>query len=162
MKRHLRLGTCVGGMLSLAVSVGSEPPDRVVARVAGNVVRASTLERIVADFMLRTGAGDDVARRQVLDSLIDARVLEWGAHWAGKPIDEFLEAELSRRTAEVTPEDARGYYEEHREQFDAFTEEEALDQITQTLRANRRRWARDKLMEHLRGQAGVEVLLPSR
>jgi protein-disulfide isomerase len=100
-------------------------------------------------------------RMQALDQMIDQSVVEAAAKKANLTPSDYLKAEL--KDTPVTEADAKKYYQDHKAGIDAQTHNAPFDQIKaplmNALQNRQNHQQRDALLEKLRAENGVKILL---
>jgi protein-disulfide isomerase len=167
--RHIALGVVATAVLACqstrptqAVSAAAAAgPSAPVARIGAEVITAGELDTSIRGELNEMEQRTYDLRKSALDQLINQRLVEAKAKVAGKPVDEFLRAELAPKVGEPTDEEARALYErakaagQVKEPFD-----QVKAQIAQFLRRQKSEAVLAQYLEQIRAEAKVEVLLP--
>jgi protein-disulfide isomerase len=167
--RHIALGVVATAVLACqstrptqAVSAAAAAgPSAPVARIGAEVITAGELDTSIRGELNEMEQRTYDLRKSALDQLINQRLVEAKAKVAGKPVDEFLRAELAPKVGEPTDEEARALYErakaagQVKEPFD-----QVKAQIAQFLRRQKSEAVLAQYLEQVRAEAKVEVLLP--
>ena len=100
-------------------------------------------------------------RMQALDQMIDQAIVDAAAKKANLTPAEYLKTEI--KDTPVTEADAKKFYDAHKAGIDAQTHNAPFDQIKKPLmnamQSRQERQQRDALMEKLRAENGVKILL---
>lgn len=139
-------------------------PDQVVAEVGGRQV---TLREVDERWQREDPAERQRVvqllyqhRRNHLDQIVGDLLIEAAAHAAGRPPEEYAEAEIARRLQPITDADIRDVYEANRDRVGGRSIDELRESIRDFIASNRRAQARAQLVAELRRQgSGVRVLL---
>jgi len=167
--RHIALGVVATAVLACqstrptqaADAAAAAGPKAPVARIGTEVITAGDLDTSIRGELNEMEQRTYDLRKSALDQLINQRLVEAKAKVAGKPVDEFLRAELAPKVGEPTDEEARALYErakaagQVKEPFD-----QVKAQITQFLRRQKSEAVLAQYLEQIRAEAKVEVLLP--
>ncbi len=149
--------------ISLAVFLcagltGADDLPPVVAIVDGTPIPAGALEAVIEPQLLELRQREDQLRRGGLDDLIAQALLERAASARGVGIEEFTRTEIIEKS-QVSPAEARAFYEANRARFGTSSEAEAIQQIVEGLGGQRQRELVAALARELRSTYPVEVLL---
>jgi protein-disulfide isomerase len=158
--RVFALMVALGGMLgSLPLAGGEAPPGEAVAVVGGLPITTGQLEKAIHGSLMELRMREYELKSHALDELIVGALLEAEAARRKTTPAALLQAEVNDRVV-VSEEEARGFYESHKERFLGRPEAEALRQIQPGLTQQRQRERREAFFQELRSKAGVRVLLP--
>jgi predicted DsbA family dithiol-disulfide isomerase len=148
--------------LLLGATVWAEDPaaagSEAVAIVAGTPIPADALEAAVGPALVELRMREDALRRQALDELIAQVLIQKEAAARGVTPAALEKAEITDK-AQVTPAEARTFYEANKARFASMAEADALDQIQAGLGRQRERERRATFARSLRETYGVQVLL---
>lgn len=150
----LALLVCAG--LPGGARSGDEP--EVVAVVDGIPIPAEVLEEMIQPQLLELRQREDQLRRGGLEELIAQVLLDRAAAARGISVEELTRTEITEK-AQVSPAEARAFYEANRARFGETSEAEALQQIVEGLGRQRQRERRAAFAQELRGTYPVEVRL---
>ena len=102
-------------------------------------------------------------RKQALDDIINAYLLQQAARRAGVKPDEYVNQQVRASTPRVTAHDAEQFYAEHKAQIDAQTGSRPFSQIEPrlviALQHQRDQDAQKQLIQKLRAENHISVLL---
>jgi protein-disulfide isomerase len=144
--------------LSWAADAKSNP---VVATVGDRRITQNELDAAVLESISKSQLYD--LRKQTLDHMIDAVLIEAAAKKANLTPDAYLTRELHGNGDQVTAADAKKYYDAHKAGIDAQTGGRSFDAIKGLLISAMQRHAdrerRDALVANLRANAHVKVAL---
>jgi protein-disulfide isomerase len=132
-----------------------------VARIGTEVITAGDLDKSVRGELNEMEQRTYDLRKAALDQLINQKLVEAKAKVAGKPVDEFLRAELAPKVSEPTDEESRALYERAKaagQVKDPF--DKVKPQIAQFLRRQKSEAVLAQYLEQIRAESKVEVLLP--
>lgn len=152
-------------LLSALVSAGqaaqTSPAStaKSVALVAGEPITDEQLEELAKDRLARIRADEYAIKKQVLDDLIQRRLVEREAKSRGISVTELTRQEVDQKVLPVTDDQKRAVYEMNPQPYAGKPEQEALAQIGQNLASVRLAEARRRFMASLRDKAAVRVLL---
>jgi protein-disulfide isomerase len=167
--RHIALGVVATAVLACQPSrpkqasdaAAAAGPSAPVARIGAEVITTGELDTSIRGELNEMEQRTYELRKSALDQLINQRLVEAKAKVAGKPVDEFLRAELAPKVSEPTDEETRALYErakaagQVKEPFD-----QVKGQIAQFLRRQKSEAVLAQYLEQIRAEAKVEVLLP--
>jgi protein-disulfide isomerase len=149
------LSLCAAAALGLAACTprapGAGASDEVAARVDGEAITLAEVDETIKDDLYEL-------RRNALDNMIAERLVERAAKQAGRTPEEFMQGEVSRRSA-VPDAEVQAYYDQHKDQMGERKFEDVAPQIRQGLEARRAQQAAREFVGSLREQAKVEVEL---
>ena len=132
-----------------------------VAKIGAEVITAGDLDKSIRGDLNDIEQRTYDLRKSGLDQLINQKLVEAKAKAAGKPVDDFLRAELATKVGEPTDEESRALYErakaagQVKEPFD-----QVKVQIAQYLRRQKSEAVLAQYLDQLRADSKVEVLLP--
>ena len=167
--RHIALGL----LASAAVACQSTRPTQAsdasaaaginapVAKIGAEVITAGEVDKSIRGELNDMEQRTYDLRKAALDQLINQKLVEAKAKVAGKPVDEFLRAELAPKVGEPTDEESRALYErakaagQVKEPYD-----QVKSQIAQFLRRQKSEAVLAQYLDQLRADSKVEVLLP--
>jgi len=153
----LSSGACTKGT---AKNVGPTPTSAdaqvVVAMIGGQPVTMADLDKAAGRELFEL-------RERTLDNMIGERVVKAAALKAGQNEDDFLRKQVEAKVPTVSVDEAKKFFDENKErlppqlasqQFDA-----VKDTMVQGLTNQKRREAIGGLVEEMKKQAGVQILL---
>ena len=152
----LSSGACTKGTAKNGPTPTSADAQVVVAIISGQPVTMADLDKAAGRELFEL-------REKTLDSLIGERVVKAAAVKAGQSEDDFLRKQVEAKVPTVSVEEAKKFFDENKErlppqlasqQFDA-----VKDTMVQGLTNQKRREAIGGLVEDMKKQAGVQVLL---
>jgi protein-disulfide isomerase len=137
-------------------------PNAPVARIGGQVVTAKELDEFAKAQLQQLDQQyqeqRSQLRRQGLDSLIVKKLVE--AKAGGKPVEEFLQAELMDKVPEPTPAEVRKVYDDAKGQGRELPPfDQVKDSIVRYLKQQKAQGALAAYVEKLKADAKVEILL---
>ncbi|HTT77481.1 MAG TPA: thioredoxin domain-containing protein [Candidatus Binataceae bacterium] len=142
-----------------AMAQAADSDSQVAATVAGRTITMQELDARVLSNIPKNQLYD--LRKQSLEQMIDQSVVDAAAKKAKLTPDDYLKTEM--KTPAVTEADARKYYEAHKAAIDSQTNNKPFDQIKKplinALQAHAERLQREALLEKLRNEEDVKVLL---
>ena len=144
-----------------ADSAATSGVNAPVAKIGTEVITAGDLDKAVRGELNEMEQRAYDLRKAALDQLINQKLVEAKAKAAGKPVDEFLRAELAPKVGEPTDEESRALYERAKaagQVKDPF--DKVKPQIAQFLRRQKSEAVLAQYLEQVRAEAKVEVLLP--
>jgi protein-disulfide isomerase len=131
-------------------------PAMVVAKIGGKPITLGEVDQAAAADLYE-------ARQKALDHLINERVLEPAAKRAGKSVTDMLADLVQAKVPDVSEREARDFYEKNKDRLPERLKSKTFDDLKETLIAGltneKRQAAVGDVMEDLRKQAGVEVIL---
>ena len=145
---------------SATKTVGTTPTSAesqvVVAMIGKDAITMADLDK---------AAGREIfeLRERTLDSMISERVVKAVAAKSGMSEDDFLKKQVEAKVPTVSVEEAKKFFEENKarlppqlasQEFDA-----VKDTIVQGVTSQRRREAMGSIIEDIKSQAGVKVML---
>jgi protein-disulfide isomerase len=136
-------------------------PNAPYARIGAEVITAGDVDKTIRGELNDMEQRTYDLRKAALDQLINQKLVEAKAKAAGKPVDEFLRAELASKVGDATDEEVRALYErakaagQVKEPFD-----QVKPQIVLFLRRQKSEAVLAQYLEQVRAEAKVEVLMP--
>ena len=97
-------------------------------------------------------------KKRILDGLVEEKLLEAAAAKAGKSKEEYLKSEVDAKVEEPSPKEVKALYEARKGKFKQ-PFEEVKGQLTAYLQQNRMHRARSDLINKLRADSNVEIIL---
>jgi protein-disulfide isomerase len=153
------LALALGLALSSAVlAAPAADEEDAVAIVDGTPVSSDTLDAVIQGQLMELRQREDQLRRQALDEIVAQMLIQREAEARGVSVNDLIEAEITSR-AQVTPEEAKAFYETNKARFGSTTEEKAIQQIVEGLGRQRQRDRRAAFASELRSKYPVKVLL---
>ncbi|MCG6925111.1 MAG: thioredoxin domain-containing protein [Acidobacteria bacterium] len=159
MRLRLGLAALIATVLSgpaVARAAGGE--TGAVAIVDGTPIPSDVLDAAIQGQLMELRMREDQLRRGALEELIATVLVQREAEARGLSADELTRIEITDK-AQVSPEEARSFYEANRARFGTTTEAEAIPQIVEGLGRQRQRERRAALAQELSAKYPVEVLL---
>jgi protein-disulfide isomerase len=129
-----------------------------VAIVDGTPISSDALDAMIQGQLMELRQREDQLRRQALDHLVSQLLIQREAEARGVSVDELIETEVTSK-AEVTPEEAKAFYEANKARFGSATEDKAIQQIAEGLGRQRQRERRAAFAKELEKKYPVKVLL---
>lgn len=151
MKKFFLLGT----FLSLFVLGGCSSSQQIAATIDGKSI---TIEEVDQAFGGKAAQQVYNTRRNILENLIDQKLLEQEAAAKKTTVEELLKQELDTKIGDPSEEEIKAIYDANKDQFEG-TYEAAKDQIANILKRNRRNTQENSFLAGLREKAKVEVKL---
>jgi protein-disulfide isomerase len=134
-------------------------PSSAVASVGGETIEASELESAGAAKLFALYTQEYQLRKQILDDLINKRLLEKEAKTRGISVDELTRVEVDGKAAPVTEAEQKAFYEQNKARFGQATEADAMKGIEAGLRQQRIAARKTEYLAGLRKTASVKVML---
>jgi predicted DsbA family dithiol-disulfide isomerase len=129
-----------------------------VAIVDGTPIPGDVLDALIQGQLMELRQREDQLRRGALDELIAQALVQREAAARGMSPEELTRIEITDKV-QVSPEEARAFYEANRSRFGSTPEAEALPQIVEGLGRQRQRERRAAFAQELSARYPVEVLL---
>ena len=129
-----------------------------VAQVDGQRISLQDLEQVSGEPLARLEGQAYQLKQQKLDQIIDYRLLAGEAHRRGISLDALVEAEITSKVAEVSPQEIHMVYELNKNQLQK-SESEMQDQIRKLLRDQKLAVRHHEFAKTLRAKAKVTVYL---
>mgnify|MGYP000664852899 CR=1 FL=1 len=146
----------LAAVLSAGVAVAQSQP---AARVGTADVSIADVDAIAAERLTKVRNEEYQIRRQVLDGLIEKRLIEAEAAARGVSAAELEKSEITSKVEAVTLEQTRAVYESAPEKYTSMSQEQALSQIATVLQRTRLAAARKEFLTSARKKYGVKVFL---
>lgn len=129
------------------------------ARVGTADVSIAELDALAAERLTKVRNEEYQIRRQVLEGLIERRLIEAEAKARGISSAELEKADITLKAEAVTPEQARAVLDSAPEKYATISQEQALSQIATALQRTRIAAARKTFLVAARKKHGVTVFL---
>jgi protein-disulfide isomerase len=97
--------------------------------------------------------------RQAIDQLVNQRLIERKATEQEQEVRAYIRAALEPAVSEPTEEDIKSFYDSVEDQLGGRTLEQVRPQIVRKLKNDQRQEAYDQLIERLRAESNVQILL---
>jgi protein-disulfide isomerase len=156
------LALCATPGLTQAPSPPSAKADakgEVLATVGGQPVTRGDVETLAGARLVELRNQEYNILRQALDEKVNRIILEGEAARRKITVEELIRQEIESKTAPVTAEDQKAFYEQNKAQFGSMAEAEALKNADAQLRQQRLRTRGLEYLGGLRTALGVKVLL---
>jgi protein-disulfide isomerase len=135
------------------------PPSDVAARVGDRVITIGEVDakwrELNASEQMKAQSAVYAGRRAVLDIIIGDMLLNRAAAAKGVTLEQFLRAEIPKRTKEVSPADIEQFYTANKAEIGKQSIDDVRPSIEQYLERERRDAARESLLAELRKNAGT-------
>jgi len=154
MKRTF-LGALVIAQLTSSAVAQTQP----AARVGSADVSIAELDALAAGRLAKVRNDEYQIRRQVLEGLVEKRLMKAEATARKISPADLEKAEVIGKAEAVTPEQSRAVYEASPEKYGTLTRDQALAQIASGLQRTRLAQARKTFLTGLRAKYGVKVFL---
>ena len=129
------------------------------ARVGTADVSIAELDALAAERLTKVRNEEYQLRRQVLDGLIERRLIEAEAKARGVSPADLEKSEIGSKVEAVTIEQSRAVYESAPEKYSSMSQEQALSQIATGLQRTRLAAARKEFFTAARRKHHVKVFL---
>ena len=136
-----------------------EAKPAAVAVIAGKAIAASEVEAAVGNRLFKLATDEYSLRRTALETLIDNRLLDQAAAASGTTVADYVKQHVDDAIREPSDEKVAAVYEGVRAEFRDLSREAALDRIRANIRRQRLSDRRDELLQQLRSQQDVHILL---
>ena len=142
----------LAGMPSVAALLASVAAAQLqpAARVGGTDIPIADVDALAAERMAKVRNEECQIRRQVLDGLIEKRLIEAEASARKISPAELEKAEITSKMEAVTLEQTRAVYQATPEKYASMSEEQALSQIATFLQRTRLAAARKNVLTAVR------------
>lgn len=140
-------------------TAATAPPGGIVAEVEGAPVTAAELDERVGNRLVRLRQEEYEVRRQVLDEIINDRLVEKEAKKRGLSAKELLQDEVDNQVPEPDPKMVEGLYDQNRARFAGRPRESALGDIRAAMKNQARQARQAAFARRLREGAVVKVAL---
>ena len=163
MTRRTALACCLALFLAPTARAADKPsaPARTgtVASVGGEAIDASELEAAGGARLFSLYTQEYQLRKQLLDDLINKRLLEKEAKARGLSVEELARTEVDGKAPAVTEAEQKAYYEQNKARFGPMAEADALKQAESLLRQQKITARRVEFVMALRKAANIKVML---
>src|SRR5688572_5999022 len=155
---------CAGGP-SAAQQLPAPPtdPSQVVAEVGGRKVTLKELDAKWEEFDAAERARVTQLlyqnRRNMLDQVVGEILIENAAKAANQTVDQFLAQDAVKRQQPVSEAEVAQFYEQNKQRAQGRTLDDLRTQIKDFLESQRKQQARAQLVEELKTNSGVKVML---
>ncbi len=129
-----------------------------VAIVDGTPIPSQVLDAMIQGQLMELRRREDQLRRGALEELVAQALVQREAEARGVSAEELTRTEITDKV-QVSPAEAKAFYEANRSRFGATTEAEAIPQIVEGLGRQRERERRAAFAQELSVKYPVEVLL---
>jgi protein-disulfide isomerase len=149
---------CIGTLLPVALGFAGKPDSAspLVADGAVQVTQAE-LDALVGNKLLRVRTEEYLLKRGILEDHLARLLLEREAATRKLTVDDLIRTEIDMKTAPVTEQEARAVYENSKAGFVGESEEQAVKQIADGMRARRIALRRAEYVKALRTKAHVRI-----
>lgn len=141
----------------------SPADDEVVAEVDGVAISRAELDKRAHSRLGRLRQEEYDLQRDILDEMIDERLLEKEARARGISTADLLKDEVDRQVSPPAPAEIEAVFEASKARLGGRTRQEVIPQIEKMLRERARAARRQQLLSQLREKAAVRLsLVPPR
>ncbi len=149
---------CIVALPSAALVFAGEP-DSVSPLVADGSVQVTQaeLDALVGNKLLRVRTEEYLLKRGILEDHLASLLLEREAAARNVTVDDLIKTEIDMKTVPVAEQEARAVYENSKDAFVGETEEQAVKQIADGMRARRIAQRRAEYVKALRTKAHVRI-----
>jgi len=140
-------------------SPAAAPSAEVLATVGGEPITARDLENAPGPRARQLRQQRYDAQRQLVEEVVNGRLLEKEAAARGTTTDALLKQEVEGKVPPVSEADQRAYYEQNKARIGNMPEAEALKRIESGMRQQRVQERRAAFLNELRQKAAVRLLL---
>jgi protein-disulfide isomerase len=136
----------------------ADAPSRILATVSGEAITAGGIDETLRPFIFNVQTQLYKLRKQQLDAKINDLLLEREAQAKKITPAALLEAEITAKEKQVTEEDARAFFEEHKQEIGGeFAQQK--DRVMLYLQEREARRAEAAFAERLRSAASLKLFL---
>jgi len=147
----------VGSPADRAAAKTEPPSSQAVAAIGDETITMAELEVVASERLARVRSEEYAIKRQVLDEIIERRLLDREAQTRGITVDELLKKEVDARARSVTDDQVRAVFESNPGLRAGKTQEEAERAIRSSVEKFRLQEARRAYLSGLRERAGARV-----
>jgi protein-disulfide isomerase len=142
-----------------APAIASDETPEVLAKIGQTEIsKAEVLEAAASRLRELEQERHDVLL-QTVEMLVNQKLLEKAAEESGQDIRAYVEAEIAPHVEEPTEKEIKALYEQVKDRVGGRTLEQIRPRIVQKLQDDQRQEAYGKLIERLRTEAEVEMLI---
>jgi protein-disulfide isomerase len=151
---------CLSTLVLLApLGIADEQASEVMAKIGDEEIsRAEVLEAASSKLRELDQQRHEILR-QAVEQLVNQKLLERKAEEKGQEMEEYIRSSLEPAVTEPTEEDIKSFYESVKSRLGGRTLEQVRPQIVQKLQNDQRQEAYDELIDGLRAESNVEILL---
>jgi protein-disulfide isomerase len=157
--RANRIGLIAGLGLALAGSARGADQATPVATIGGVPVTAADLDAHLAALPFQARQQYYQMKKQLLDDLINKKLLDKEAAARGVSAEELTRLEVDAKVPDITDAEAKDFYEKNKGRFGPTSEADAISQIKTGLKQQRVNEKRQEFTTSLRAKGGVKILL---
>jgi protein-disulfide isomerase len=133
--------------------------SEIVASGGGIEIRGDELERRAHDRMIALRQQEYDLRREILDDMIQEKLIEQEAKRRGITSEALLKAEVDDKTGPITPADIDAVYERAKAQLGGKSKDEVRPEIERYIKSTREASERSRLHQDLTSKTKVAVHL---
>lgn len=138
---------------------GAAPAAKVVATVGSVSITADELDQAAFNQLMKVRQQEYEIKEQVLDGLVQQKLLEMEAAARGLTVPDLMKAEIEDKTVAPTKEEMDRFYEQNKSRMGGRTREDATGDIERTLRAQKGSQRRVQFLDELAVKTPVNVML---
>ncbi len=156
---HPLICLLVVGLLGVGVAVAADPSTEVVAKVGEKTITRAELTQEAASALARVRQQEYEILSQQLDQMVDQMLLDDLARKEGKTVDQILDERVEKKVTVPTDEEIQKFYNENPRLVQGQPLEQVKPRIVQQLQQQQRQALYLALMDDLRKQTTVAILL---
>lgn len=156
---HTLLLLLVAGALAIGVAIAADPAAEVVARVGEKTITRSELTQEAASALARVRQQEYEILSQQLEQMVDQILLDDLAKKEGKTVDQVVDERIEKKLTVPTDEEIQKFYNENPRLVQGQPLDQIKPRIVQQLQQQQRQTLYLGLMDELRKQTQVAVLL---
>lgn len=135
------------------------PAAKVVATVGTVSITEDELDQAAFNQLMKVRQQEYEIKEQVLDGLVQQKLLEQEAAARGVSVPDLMKAEIEDKTVAPTKEEMDRFYEQNKSRMGGRTREDAAGDIERTLRAQKGSQRRGQFLDELSTKMPVAVML---
>ena len=133
--------------------------SKVIATVGSATITEDELNEAAFSQLMKVRQQEYEIKEQVLDGLVQQKLLEQEAAARNMALPDLLKAEVEDKTVAPTKEEMDRFYEQNKSRMGGRTREDAAGDIERTLRAQKGAQRRGEFLNELAAKTPVEVML---
>lgn len=143
---------------SSAMNTASDP-KAVVAELDGEKITEADLNEVIAPQLTRIQSQVFEIKQQGLDALIEDKLVTREAKKRGISTEELMKVEVLQKVGEISDKEVEDFYNQNKDRLQGRTLEELKAPIKQQMFARKASIYRNNLIDRLKGEAKVNILL---
>ncbi len=153
------IAACGQGKKASAPVAASANPGEVVASVDGTSITAAELDEAAKSRLQRVAQEIFEAKKDVLDDLVENKMIEAAAKKQGKSVEAYLKENIDDKITAPSDDEIKSFYESRKDQLGGKSLKDTEGQIKTFLSNSKKQGLRQQLISGLKTASNVKINL---